>query len=69
MSSRNIVIHMLFASTGLLSVEREVEDKITLWRQQEKSHNRYLIKFSVNCGLCLTQTIQPLKINFTCVLH
>jgi hypothetical protein len=36
---------MLFASTGVLSVEREVEDKITLWCQQEKSSNEYLNKF------------------------
>jgi hypothetical protein len=35
-SMLNIVIHMLFASTGVLSVKREVEDKITLWCQQEK---------------------------------
>jgi hypothetical protein len=39
---------MLFASTGVLSVEREVEDKITLWCQQEKSSNEYLNKFPVN---------------------
>ena len=54
MSFLNIVIHMLFASTGLLSVERELEDKITLWCQQEKSSNEYLNKFPVNCRLCLT---------------
>ena len=54
MSLLNIVIHMLFASTGLLSVEREVEDKITQWCQQEKSSNEYLSKFPVNCRLCLT---------------
>ena len=36
MSLLNIVIHMLFASTGVLSVAWEVEDKITLWCQQEK---------------------------------
>jgi hypothetical protein len=39
---------MLFASTGVLSVEREVQDKITLWYQQEKSSNEYLNKFPVN---------------------
>ena len=54
MSLLNIVIHMLFASTGLLSVEREVEDKITLWCQQEQILNEYLNKFPVNCRLCLT---------------
>ena len=48
MSLLNIVIHMLFASTGVLSVEREVEDKITLWCQQEKSSNEYLNKFPIN---------------------
>jgi hypothetical protein len=36
MSVLNIVIHMLFASTDVLSVEREVEDKIAVWCQQEK---------------------------------
>ena len=41
MSLLNIVIYMLFASIGLLSVEREVEDKITIWYQQEKSFNEY----------------------------
>jgi len=30
MSLLNIVIHMLFASTGLLSIAQEMEDKITL---------------------------------------
>ena len=54
MSMLNIVIHMLFASTSLLSVEREVEDKITLWCQQEKSSNEHLNKFPVNRRLCLT---------------
>ena len=54
MSLLNIVIHMLFASTGALSVEWEVEDKITLWCQQEKSSNEYLNKFPVTCRLCLT---------------
>ena len=49
MSMLNIVIHMLFASTAGLSVEREVEDKITLWCQQEKSSNEHLNKFPVNC--------------------
>jgi hypothetical protein len=44
MSMLNIVIHMLFASTGGLSVEREVEDKITLWSQQEKSSDEHLNK-------------------------
>jgi hypothetical protein len=39
MSVLNIVIHMLFASTDVLSVEREVEDKIAVWCQQEKSSN------------------------------
>jgi hypothetical protein len=33
----NIVIHMLFASTGVLAVKRDVEDMITLRYQQEKS--------------------------------
>ena len=45
---------MLFASTGALSAEREVEDKITLWYRQEKSSSDYLNKFPVNCRLCLT---------------
>jgi hypothetical protein len=48
MSLLNIVIHILFASIGLLSVEREVEDKITIWYQQEKSFNEYRNKFHVN---------------------
>jgi len=48
MSVLNIVIHMLFASTDVLSVERGVEDKITLWCQQEKSSNEYLNKFENN---------------------
>jgi len=52
MSLLNIVIHMLFASIGLLSVEREVENKITIWYQQEKSFNEYRNKFHVNYGLC-----------------
>jgi hypothetical protein len=39
MSVLNIVIHMLFASTDVLSVEREVEDKSAVWYQQEKSSN------------------------------
>ncbi len=39
MSVLNIVIHILFASTDVLSVEREVEDKIAVWCQQEKSSN------------------------------
>jgi hypothetical protein len=47
MSLLNIVIHMLFASIGLLSVEREVEDKISIWYQQEKSFNEYRNKFHV----------------------
>ena len=54
MSLLNIVIHMLFASIGLFSVEREVEDKITIWYQQEKSFHEYRNKFHVNYGLCLT---------------
>ena len=54
MSLINIVIHMLFASTGALSVAWEVEDKITLWCQQEKSSNEYLNKVPVTCRLCLT---------------
>jgi hypothetical protein len=36
MSMLNIVIHMLFATTGVPSVKRGVEDKITVWCQQEK---------------------------------
>jgi len=52
MSLLNIVIHMLFASIGLLSVEREVENKITIWYQQEKSFNEYRNKFHVNYRLC-----------------
>ena len=48
MSVLNIVIHMLFASTGVLSIEREVEDKITIWYQQEKSSNEYRNKSHVN---------------------
>jgi len=54
MTLLNIVIHMLFASTGLLPSNGEWEDKITLSRQQEKSSNEYPNKFPVNCRLCLT---------------
>ena len=54
MSLLNIVIHMLFASIGLFSVEREVEDKITIWYQQEKSLNEYRNKFHVNYGYIVT---------------
>ena len=50
----NIVIHMLFASTDRLSVQRELEVKTTLWCQQEKSSNEYLNIFLVNCRLSLT---------------
>jgi hypothetical protein len=57
MSMLNIVIHMLFASTGVLSVEREVEDKITLWCQQEKSSNEYLNKFP--CQLQVVLDVHP----------
>ena len=57
MSLLNIVIHMLFASIGLLSVEREVEDKITIWYQQEKSFDEYRNKFHVTYGLCLTYIV------------
>ena len=60
MSLLNIVIHMLFASIGLLSVERKVEDKITIWYQQEKSFNEYRNKFHVNYGLCLTYIVTAL---------
>jgi len=54
MSMLNIVIHMLFASTGVLSVEWEPENKINLWCRQEKSSNEPLNNFPVNCRLCLT---------------
>ncbi len=54
MSLLNIVIHMLFASTGALSVKREMKDKITLWCQPEKRSNEHLNRFPFNCGLCLT---------------
>ena len=60
MSLLNIVIHMLFASIGLLSVERKVEDKITIWYQQEKSFNEYRNKFHVNYGLSLTYIVTAL---------
>src|SRR5208337_2030208 len=48
MSMLNIVIHMLFASTGVLSVEWEPENKINLWCRQEKSSNEPLNNFPVN---------------------
>jgi len=60
MSLLNIVIHMLFASIGLLSVERELDDKVTIWYQQEKSPNEYKNKFHVNYGLCLTYIVTAL---------
>jgi len=57
MSLLNIVIHMLFASIGLLCFEREVENKIPIWYQQEKSLNEYRNKFHVNYRLCLTYIV------------
>ena len=57
MSLLNIVIHMLFATTGALSVAWEVEDKITLWCQQEKSSNEYLNK--VSCYLRVVLDVHP----------
>jgi hypothetical protein len=53
MTMLNIVIHMLFASTGVLSVEWEPENKVNLWCRQEKSSNENPNQFPVNCRLCL----------------
>src|SRR5580700_10076136 len=54
MSMFNIVIHMLFASNGVLAVKRGVKDKITLWCQQEKSPMSTGI-ISRQLQVCLTQ--------------
>jgi hypothetical protein len=50
MSLLNIVIRIY----GVLSVEREAEDKITMWCQQAKRSDEHLIKFPINCRLYLT---------------
>ena len=57
---------MLFASAGLASVNREWDDKRTLWDEARQYSNEYINTFCVNCTLCLTYLVAAAMKAFCC---